>query len=64
MEWIKNTFVFKNKLLDILSTNVYWICMFVGIGGILSYLCGYKKVGKLAKFSIVIYWVVAALCSK
>ncbi|GAA0735818.1 hypothetical protein [Clostridium oceanicum] len=76
MEWIKkliergqyhapeNSFVFRNKLLEILSTNAYWICMFMGIGGILAYLCGYKKAGRLTKFSIVIYWVVAAICSK
>ncbi|MGO5075892.1 hypothetical protein ACTQ4K_18520 [Clostridium sporogenes] len=59
----QNTFVFRSKLLDVLSTNAYWICVFVGIGGILAYLCGYKKGGRLAKFSVVIYWVVAALCS-
>ncbi|NME95385.1 hypothetical protein HF847_05175 [Clostridium cochlearium] len=53
----------SNNFLNFISANAYWICMFVGIGGILAYLCGYKKGGRLTKFSIVIYWVVAAICS-
>ncbi|EPY6430782.1 DUF2878 family protein [Clostridium sporogenes] len=60
----QNTDIVRNKLLEFLSTNAYWICMFLGIGGILAYLCGYKKGGKVTKFSLVIYWVVAAICSK
>ncbi|HDK7314631.1 TPA: hypothetical protein PTV97_003794 [Clostridium botulinum] len=75
MEWVQkfiergrynapqNTDIFRNKLLDILSVNAYWICMFVGIGGILAYIAGSKKGGKVTKFSLVIYWVVAAICS-
>lgn len=59
----ENTFIFRNKVLSILDTNAYWICMFLGLAGILAYICGYKKGGKMAKFSIVIYWVVAAICS-
>lgn len=75
MEWIQkfiergqysspeNTFIIRNILIDCLSNNAYWICMFIGMGGVISYICGFKKGGKVAKFSIVIYWVVAAICS-
>ncbi|BDR80995.1 hypothetical protein [Clostridium tetani] len=53
----------SNSFLNFISTNVYWICMFIGMGGLLSYIVGFKKGGKIATFSIVIYWVVAAACS-
>lgn len=50
-------------ILDFITKNAYWLCMFIGMSGLLGYIAGFKKGGKVSIFSIVIYWVVAAICS-
>lgn len=50
-------------ILSFVAKNAYWLCLFVGLGGLLGYIAGFKGGGKLATFSVIIYWVVAAICS-
>lgn len=47
----------------LLGNIAYWICLFVGIAGILLLICGYKKGGKLTVLSTVVYWIIVAVCS-
>lgn len=54
----------KNTIRVALFSNfAYWICLFVGLFGIIMLICGFKKGGKLTILSTVIYWIIAALCS-
>lgn len=57
MDW------FKIKFLNFISANIYWVCLFIGLGGIYAYIAGFKKGGRVTMLSIIIYWVVAAICS-
>lgn len=50
-------------ILNFISKNIYWVCLFVGIGGIFAYISGFKKGGKISMLCIVIYWMFAAVCS-
>lgn len=47
----------------IFPSLAYWICLFVGLFGIIKFMCGYKKGGRLTMLSAVIYWIIAAICS-
>jgi len=54
--------VIKGTLLFI-SGNAYWICLFVGLGGIFANMVGFKKGGKVTMLSVIAYWAAAAICS-
>lgn len=53
-----------NSIMKFIEDNVYWLCLFVGLGGILGYIAGFKKGGRITILSILIYWVVCAVCVK
>lgn len=48
----------------VVSDFIYWLCLFAGLGGIIAYISGYKKGGKLTVLSIMVYWILAAICTK
>lgn len=50
-------------ILNFISKNAYWLCLFIGLGGLLGYMAGFKKGSRVSIFCIIIYWVVAAVCS-
>ena len=49
---------FFNKFIGIL-TNIcdisYWICLFIAMFSIILYIVGFKKSGKFATLSVLIY---------
>ncbi|KZL88739.1 hypothetical protein [Clostridium magnum] len=46
-----------------IAKNAYWLCLFIGMVGLLGYIAGFKKGGRVSVFCVIIYWVVAAVCS-
>lgn len=52
-----------SSILHFIETNAYWICLFVGLGGLVAYIAGFKKGGKVCIFCIFVYWIIAAICS-
>lgn len=52
-----------NIIFTFITKNAYWLCLFVGMGGLLGYIAGFKKGSKISVLCIIIYWVVAAVCS-
>jgi hypothetical protein len=50
-------------ILSLLAKSIYWLCLFVGMAGLLGNIAGFKKGGKVCILSIIIYWVVTAICS-
>lgn len=41
----------------------FWVCLFVSLFALISYLCGFKKYAKLMPFSVTIYALIQAIGS-
>lgn len=65
MDYIKDCIgkFIETKVKATVIGGSYWICLFVGLGALIAYMCGYKKANKITWLSIVIYWIVMAICS-
>lgn len=53
----------SNIILAFVAKYAYWICLFVGMFGLIAYITGFKKGGKVSILCVAIYWIVAATCS-
>lgn len=53
------------KELSVVSwTIAYWICNIISLGGLTTYICGFKKEGaKATTLPLIIFFFVAVVCS-
>lgn len=48
-------------IINVINSSIYWICMYIALGGEIAYLIGFKKGIRLTIASIVIFVFIKML---
>jgi|GEM_PF-4467727 len=48
-------------IINVINSSIYWICMYMALGGEIAYLIGFKKGIRLTIASIVIFVFIKML---
>lgn len=55
---------YLRELGEVTWSVAYWICNILSLGGLTTYICGFRKEGaKLTTLPLILFFFVAVVCS-